>query len=119
MTTTETMNVLTNTEGHYILCEDCDMNFANHEFVGSGEIVWKLCDECNHEAKEAVKDMREIEAEEDRRREKEEEEDLGPCVSCKKEQAVISFMHLKNGNFELCQHCFEWADHEDEYGKEF
>lgn len=120
MTTTSTMttDILLTDAGDYILCEECDLEFARHEFVGSGDNVWKLCEACNHGALEAVKEMREIE-EEDARARTEEEEDLGTCVSCKNAEAVITFMHLKNGNFELCRKCFEWADHEDDYGAEF
>jgi len=88
----------------YILCEDCGLETALHEFVCSEGQVWNLCNECNQQALEE---------------EEEEQEDLGTCVSCQKEHATIVFMHLKNGNFELCEKCFEWADHEDDYGKEF
>ena len=108
MTTKMMTDIMTTTDGCYILCEDCDVNFALHEFVGSENKTWNLCDKCNHEAWEAYEEMREIER---------EEEDLGTCVSCKTEKAVISFMHMKNGNFELCNGCFEWADHEDDYGQ--
>jgi hypothetical protein len=44
---------------------------------------------------------------------------LDGCERCLKEKPVNVFMHLKNGNFELCESCFQWADHEDDYGKEF
>ncbi len=91
---------------HPYLCEECDTNIAEHNYVGSCDRVYRLCDPCM----EYVRNDEDI---------IEEEENLGTCVSCKKEQAVISFMHLTNGNFELCKHCFQWADHEDDYGKNF
>jgi hypothetical protein len=99
-------------EDHYTLCEDCEKDFAIHEFVGSEDKVWKLCDACNDEAHEYCEMMEGVGEEE------EEEEDLGCCVSCKTAKATIVFMHMKNGNFELCDACFEWADHEDDYGKQ-
>jgi protein-arginine kinase activator protein McsA len=112
MTMTTMTEIMTTEDGHYVLCEDCELELALHEFVGSEDKVWKLCGECNQEAYEYCEMMEGV-------GEEEEEEELGCCVSCKKENATIVFMHLKNGNFELCDKCFEWADHEDDYGKEF
>ncbi len=125
MTTSVTMtDILLTEDGNYIFCEDCGKEFAIHEFVGSDDKVFKLCETCRDEAQQACDDMREIEEEEDRRKEEEEEDeyyrdDLGQCESCQKEKAVIVFMHLYNGNFELCKDCFDWADHERDYGKDF
>jgi hypothetical protein len=102
-------------------CEDCETGIASHTFVGTYDQVWRLCDTCNDAAEAVVEDMRVLKEEEDRRREEdvEEEEELGICVSCEKQQARIIFTHMTNGNFELCGHCFEWADHEADYGVEF
>ena len=122
--TTETMmtDILTTEDGAFVFCEDCNLEYAIHEFVGTDDKVFKLCDKCNDEAWELADEQREAEEEEDRKRYEEEgdyRDDLGCCVSCRKEKAVLVFMHMYNGNFELCEKCFEWADHEDDYGKEF
>jgi protein-arginine kinase activator protein McsA len=98
-------------------CEDCGEKPSLHDFVGSDDKEWRLCTECRDEAQQACD-------EEERRRYEEEEDeyyrdDLGQCESCQKEKAVIVFMHLYNGNFELCKSCFDWADHERDYGKDF
>lgn len=123
MTTVTMMTeILTTTDGHSIICEECHKEFATHEFVGTDDKVFKLCDECNEEAWMLWNEQREAEEEEDRKRYEEEgdyRDDLGQCESCQKEKAVIVFMHMYNGNFELCQTCFECADHEDDYGKDF
>lgn len=110
MTDTMTTDIMTTADGNYILCEDCELEFATHVFVGSEDKEWKLCKECNREAIEYCELMEGV---------GEEEEELGTCVCCQKEPAEVVFMHIKNGNFELCETCFEWADHEDDYGKEF
>lgn len=47
-----------------------------------------------------------------------EEEVLGDCASCQKPATTV-FWHLHNGPFELCDGCFAWADHEDDYGETF
>ena len=101
---------------HEYLCDECEMEIAEHDFVGASDIVWRLCAECNKEAKELVEDMQKWEQEQD---EEEEAENLGMCVSCEEKPAKIVFMHLTNGNFELCIRCFEWADHERDYGEDF
>ena len=123
-TTMTTPEILLTEDGNYIPCEDCDKEFATCEFVGSEDKVYKLCKECEEEAHEVVREQREWEAEEERKKQEEEEDeyyrdDLGQCESCQKEKAVIVFMHLYNGNFELCKSCFDWADHERDYGKDF
>jgi protein-arginine kinase activator protein McsA len=112
--TMTTPEILLTEDGHYIVCEDCEKEFATIEFVGSDDKVWKLCKECEEEAFE----LRE-EGERERHEEEEYRDDLGQCESCQTEKAVIVFMHMYNGNFELCQKCFEWADHERDYGKDF
>lgn len=121
-TTMTTPEILLTEGGNYILCQDCDKEFATCEFVGSDDKVFKLCAQCEEEAHEVVREQREAEEEEDRRKQEEEDEyrdDLEQCESCQTEKAVIVFMHLTNGNFELCQKCFGWADHEDDYGQDF
>lgn len=97
-------------EHHEYLCDDCEMEIAEHDLIGSCGILWRLCEECHKEALEAIEEGQKAE---------EEEVNLGICVSCQKEQATITFMHLTNGNFELCDSCFRWADHERDYGKDF
>ena len=107
-----TTTIVTEMTRHPYLCEDCDMEIAIHVFVNPEQKEFHLCEKCNEEAWEAHDEQRRAE-------EEEEEEDLGVCVSCEKEPAKIVFMHLTNGNFELCIHCFQWADHERDYGQDF
>lgn len=153
MTTIE-MNPLQH-QHHEYLCDDCEMEIAEHDFLGSCDIAWRLCEQCNKEALEVLDDAR-MAAEERRREEEEanqcerchckrasvlvytspatsddalhlcedcsdeeEEEDLGVCRCCRSQEATISFMHITNGNFELCDGCFQAADHEPEYGRDF
>ena len=145
MATTMTTEEMTR---HPYLCEDCEMELAIHVFVNLENKEYHLCEKCNEEAWEAFEEQQRAEEEEDRKREKEdaayaqameevmfiregvwgegaraeveeEEEGLGICVSCREKDAKITFMHLTNGNFELCIRCFEWADHERDYGTDF
>jgi protein-arginine kinase activator protein McsA len=88
------------------------MEIAIHVFVNLEHKEFHLCETCNEEAWEAHDEQRRAE-------EEGQEENLGICVSCEKEPAKITFMHLTNGNFELCIHCFQWADHERDYGQDF
>lgn len=106
--TTATMT--TQHEHHAYLCDDCEMEIAEHDFVGRDGKKWRLCHQCQEEAREICEEVE---------KEEEQEEELGICVSCQKEKATISFMHITNGNFELCNRCFEWADHERDYGNDF
>jgi hypothetical protein len=126
MTTTTIMTefLLTEDNSNYILCEDCELELAERIFVRVDRKTFKLCKKCHLEACVACMEQREAEAaEEEEEREcqeyEERQDDLGQCVSCRKEKATIVFMHLKNGNFELCERCFRWADHDDDYGIEF
>lgn len=140
---------------HHYLCDDCEMEIAEHDFVGSCDVVYRLCTQCKDEAQELQDEARM--REEDERRanlcerchekpsrvyiyrltktgeeeelhlcehcedwdEREQEEDLGVCQSCRHQDAEVSFLHLTNGNFELCERCFQAATHEPDYGKDF
>ena len=95
------------------LCEDCNEGVAIHYITDSDDKMWHLCEKCN----DAVWDG--VEEEDLRLLEEEEEEELGMCVCCQEKEAKIVFMHLTNGNFELCISCFEFADHERSYGQDF
>jgi protein-arginine kinase activator protein McsA len=108
---------MTTTTTRYRMCDDCDHSVATHQFVGIDETVYELCESCNEAAWRAQEDR--VAYEEEEHAAEEEEEELGICVSCEKQPARVVFNHMTNGNFELCGHCFEWADHEADYGVEF
>ena len=95
------------------LCEECNVGTAVHQFTDTEDKTWHLCEKCNDMAWDAV------EEEDLRLLEEEKEEDLGICVCCQEKEAKITFMHLTNGNFDLCIRCFEFADHERDYGTNF
>lgn len=103
--------------GNRRVCEECEAGVAEHEFVGAEDKVYHLCGFCYKDAVETAEEGQRWE--EQRQKAEEQEEHLGNCESCRTEQATIVFMHLTNGNFELCQRCFEFADHERDYGKDF
>ena len=138
---------------HDYLCDDCEMEIAEHDFIGSCDIAWRLCQQCHTEACEVLDEARM--AEEENRRAEEEankcerchskhgsvmvftspatsdeclhlcedcsdaDEELGICECCREMDASVSFLHITNGSFELCEGCFQAADHEPEYGKDF
>lgn len=99
------------------LCEECEIDIAAHDFEGAENKVYHLCGVCYKDAVVTAEEG--MRWEEQRQKAEEQEEHLGHCESCQTEQATIVFMHLSNGNFELCQRCFEFADHERDYGKDF
>lgn len=144
---------------HHYLCDDCEMEIAEHDFVGSCDVVYRLCPQCNKEAQELLDEAR---MEEEERRiaeeeakmcdrchtkhsyvhiirmtssgeeeelhlcehcedadERDHEENLGGCVCCRNQDAVVSFHHISNGTFELCDGCFQAASHDADYGKDF
>lgn len=37
------------------------------------------------------------------------------CQDCHREPATCRFLHMYKGEFFLCEGCFGWADHEDDY----
>lgn len=37
------------------------------------------------------------------------------CQDCRLQPATCRFVHLRKGEFFLCDNCFGWADHEDDY----
>jgi hypothetical protein len=39
----------------------------------------------------------------------------GPCDDCYRARAVRRFCHMDGRQFALCETCFSWADHEDDY----
>ena len=39
----------------------------------------------------------------------------GPCDDCYRARAVRRFCHMDWRQFALCETCFSWADHEDDY----
>ena len=41
------------------------------------------------------------------------------CQDCRKADATCTFRHLDGRIFSLCDRCFGWADHEEDYGADF
>lgn len=38
-----------------------------------------------------------------------------PCWDCRQAPATRTFLHMTKGHFPLCDSCFEFADHDDDY----
>ena len=84
-------------------CDTCG-DVAVTEFVGGGGSVHPLCGACDNHLRETLAGVYD-----------EREEVRGPCQDCYRARAVREFWHLDGRRFALCDGCFSWADHEDDY----
>jgi hypothetical protein len=91
-------------------CAECS-DVATTEVMGSDAQPYSLCARCAGEFQETVAEL---------------EQDRSTlyswdytavrwCEDCRESAAVREFMHLRKGTFFLCDSCFMWADHEDDY----
>ena len=77
-------------------CSDCGAD-ATTELADASGVLWPLCAACDVWWRESVKAP------------------LGVCQDCCVESATRQFVHLQKGVFCLCERCFVWADHEEDY----
>ena len=89
---------------HHYLCDDCEMEIAEHDFVGSCDIVYRLCPQCNKEAQELLDEAR---MDEEERRIAEEEAKM--CDRCHEKPSRVYIWRLTASGEEeelrLCEHC--------------
>lgn len=65
--------------------------------------TYSFCDNCDVHLRETLAES------------SSDEEDYGVCDDCQEAQAECVFLHLDGRRFHLCNACWQWADHEDDY----
>jgi hypothetical protein len=80
-------------------CTECGAD-ATLEVLGLDDQLYLLCLKCR-EAFEEAETRRELEGK--------------LCEDCQFRPADHIFYHMKKGQFCLCERCWTWADHEDDY----
>jgi hypothetical protein len=85
-------------------CDTCG-DVAVTEYIGGGGTVSPLCASCDVHLRETMAGLHEV------------TEDLSHmwCDDCQEERAKRRFLHLDGRQFALCDVCYHWADHEDDY----
>jgi hypothetical protein len=84
-------------------CDTCG-DVAVTEFVGGGGSVYPLCEGCDAHLRETLEGAYD-----------EVDEVYGQCEDCRGARATRWFCHLDGRRFLLCNGCYSWADHEDDY----
>lgn len=84
-------------------CSSCGA-VADFEVEGDDGKLYPLCNNCDVSVRETQAEHADL-----------EDAIQGPCQDCLREQATRKFVHLHKGVFYLCELCFAWADHEDDY----
>jgi hypothetical protein len=81
-------------------CTECGAAPGTHEIYGEDDQAYLVCLECATAQYE-----------------KEEREDIEgrTCDDCQFRPAERIFCHMDKGTFYLCERCWGWADHEDDY----
>lgn len=80
-------------------CSECG-DQATTELEDASGVVWPLCANCDVWWRES---------------EAEREAMNGMCQDCSANPVTCRFVHLHKGVFYLCDECFGFADHEDDY----
>lgn len=84
-------------------CSECGAAATTELEDEHGE-MWPLCASCDVWWRETQAELAD-----------QAESIQGPCQDCRRADATRKFVHLHKGAFFLCERCFSWADHEDDY----
>jgi hypothetical protein len=84
-------------------CDTCG-DVAVTEYIGGGGGVSPLCANCDVHLRETMAGLHDARDVLDQW-----------CDDCQEERANRRFLHLDGRQFALCESCYHWADHEDDY----